>query len=158
MWSWDQAVSVQLHQTPELYQNVSPSSTRGRISRVVITQIPLRLVSLSCLPLCWDAEVDPRLKGSLGFQSLACPSPVLRARERDVFSPEVLYREFSISHGKFLVLSSLHSTLGPFEGRTEKQVNGFRILMTTPDIAKNAHYQRSFILSLPWLDQYLPLP
>ena len=144
-----QALSVQLHWTPELYQNVSPSSTQGRNSHVVITQISLHLVSLSCLPLCWDPEADPRLTGSLWFLSLACPVPVLRARKKDVFSPQVLYREFSISHGKCQVLSSLHSTPGPSEGQTEKQVKRFRILMTSPDTAKNAHYQGSFIPSLP---------
>lgn len=48
----DQALSVQLHQAPELYQDVSPSGLLGGISSVVITQPSLCLGSLSLVTLC----------------------------------------------------------------------------------------------------------
>lgn len=121
MWPRDQVLSAQLHQTPELYQNVSRAAHREEF-RVWLSHKYLCLVSLSCLLLCWDPEVDPRLTRSLGFLSFTCPSPELRARWRDVLSLYVLHREFSSSHGKFLILSCLHSTPGPSEHQTEKQV------------------------------------
>lgn len=91
---------MQLHQAPELYQDVSPCSTQGRISSVVITQVSFCLVSLSFSTVL-KSKVWSQSNKKPGISGFACPDLVLRMREKGILAIGAVQR--TLSQDKFLV-------------------------------------------------------
>lgn len=61
-----------------------------------------------------------QINKQLGISEFCLPQTSAENEGEGLLSPYWLWRELSVSQGKFLILSHFHSTPGPFEGPTVK--------------------------------------